>query len=226
MKSAFHTACRMAGVKRAADAAGRKLCFMGLSLHSYLEAAQKDGRAPFDPDDIVPMSAVGDMDPNELLIITTGSQVRHRVAGLRRLPARVCFVAEGLLCMPFVSMSLSWSALLCQRLAIECLALVCHVHLTELARFFPISVRPRLMLLSNHTDVCAQAEPRAQLALAAKQSSPNLKLDKSDLLLYAARIIPGNSTRVTQMMNDIAAQGPEIAMGRSDLLHTSGHAYR
>ena len=71
-----------------------------------------------------------------------------------------------------------------------------------------------------------QAEPRAQLALAAKQSSQNLKLLKSDLILYAARVIPGNDTRVTQMMNNIAHQGAEIAMGRSENLHTSGHAYR
>ena len=71
-----------------------------------------------------------------------------------------------------------------------------------------------------------QAEPRAQLALASQQASQNLKLLKSDLVLYAARVIPGNDTRVTQMMNDIAQQGPEIAMGRGEALHTSGHAYR
>ena len=71
-----------------------------------------------------------------------------------------------------------------------------------------------------------QAEPRAQLSLASKQSSQNLKLLKSDLLLYAARVIPGNDTRVTQMMNAISAQGTQIAMGRGEALHTSGHAYR
>ncbi|KAK9800882.1 hypothetical protein WJX73_005344 [Symbiochloris irregularis] len=135
---------RLASVKKAADAAGRKVCFMGLSLHSYLEAAHKQGRAPFNPDDIVPITDVADMDPNKLVIVTTGSQ----------------------------------------------------------------------------------AEPRAQLALAATESSQNLKLNRSDLLLYSARVIPGNSVRVTQMMNAIAAQGPQIRNGRSDLLHTSGHAYR
>lgn len=71
-----------------------------------------------------------------------------------------------------------------------------------------------------------QAEPRAQLALAANQAARDLQLKKSDLLLYAARVIPGNDTRVTQMMNSIARLGPQIAMRRSDGLHTSGHAYQ
>jgi mRNA degradation ribonuclease J1/J2 len=29
-----------------------------------------------------------------------------------------------------------------------------------------------------------------------------------------------------KMMNNIAQRGPKIAMGRGELLHTSGHAYR
>lgn len=53
-----------------------------------------------------------------------------------------------------------------------------------------------------------------------------LKLAPSDLLLYSAKVIPGNDTRVIQMMNSIAAMGPEIAMGRGENLHTSGHAYQ
>lgn len=39
-------------------------------------------------------------------------------------------------------------------------------------------------------------------------------------------MIPGNDTRVMKMMNNIAQRGPKIAMGRGELLHTSGHAYR
>lgn len=35
---------RLASVKKAADAAGRKICFIGMSLHTYLEAAHRDGR--------------------------------------------------------------------------------------------------------------------------------------------------------------------------------------
>ena len=40
------------------------------------------------------------------------------------------------------------------------------------------------------------------------------------------QVIPGNDTRVVEMMNNIARLGPEIAMSRGENLHTSGHAYR
>lgn len=71
-----------------------------------------------------------------------------------------------------------------------------------------------------------QAEPRAQLCLASREASLNLKLSPTDLLLYSAKIIPGNDTKVMSMMNNVSALGVEIAMGASEGLHTSGHAYR
>ncbi len=40
------------------------------------------------------------------------------------------------------------------------------------------------------------------------------------------QVIPGNDTRVIEMMNNISRLGPEIAMSRNENLHTSGHAYR
>ena len=35
---------RLASVKKAADASGRRICFVGASLNTYLEAAKRDGR--------------------------------------------------------------------------------------------------------------------------------------------------------------------------------------
>ena len=67
--------CRLAGVKAAADAAGRKIAFVGMSLTTYLEAAHRDGRAPFDPKELVSANQINDVDPSQLLIVTTGSQV-------------------------------------------------------------------------------------------------------------------------------------------------------
>ena len=74
--------------------------------------------------------------------------------------------------------------------------------------------------------VSVQAEPRAALCLASREASPVLKLSPTDLLLYSAKIIPGNDTKVMSMMNNVSALGVEIAMGASEGLHTSGHAYR
>ena len=53
-----------------------------------------------------------------------------------------------------------------------------------------------------------------------------LTLQPEDLLLYSAKMIPGNEKRVMRMMNEIAKRGPEIAMGREDCLHSSGHGYK
>ena len=66
----------MGSVKKAADAAGRKLCFLGLSLNTYLEAAHLQGLAPFHPRDLIQPAEINDYDPNKILIVTTGSQVR------------------------------------------------------------------------------------------------------------------------------------------------------
>jgi mRNA degradation ribonuclease J1/J2 len=73
---------RLGSVKRAADLAGRKVAFVGMSLHTYLEAASKSGFAPFKADDLVSNEDMDSVDPNELLIITTGSQVQryHHIA--------------------------------------------------------------------------------------------------------------------------------------------------
>jgi mRNA degradation ribonuclease J1/J2 len=38
---------RLASVKAAADASGRKMAFIGMSLNTYLEAAHRDGRWVF-----------------------------------------------------------------------------------------------------------------------------------------------------------------------------------
>lgn len=66
---------RLASVKAAADASGRKICFIGMSLTTYLEAAEREGRAPINPKDLVSQEDMDGMDPNQLLVVTTGSQV-------------------------------------------------------------------------------------------------------------------------------------------------------
>ncbi|BFI30298.1 ribonuclease J [Marchantia polymorpha subsp. ruderalis] len=135
---------RLGSVKEAAEASGRKLVFIGVSLKTYLDAAWKDGQAPFDPSLLVKAEDMGAYSPRDLLIVTTGSQ----------------------------------------------------------------------------------AEPRAALNLASFGTSRSLKLNKDDLVLYSAKMIPGNETRVVRMMNRIAELGPTIIQGRGENLHTSGHAYR
>ena len=48
-----------------------------------------------------------------------------------------------------------------------------------------------------------------------------------DALGYpATQVIPGNEPRVQSMMNRLAHLGTNIAWGREERLHASGHAYR
>ncbi|XP_022987947.1 uncharacterized protein LOC111485347 isoform X1 [Cucurbita maxima] len=72
----------------------------------------------------------------------------------------------------------------------------------------------------------SQAEPRAALNLASYGSSHSLKLSKEDMILYSAKVIPGNESRVMKMLNRISEIGSNIIMGKNELLHTSGHGYR
>ncbi|KAI9384681.1 hypothetical protein POPTR_012G095800v4 [Populus trichocarpa] len=72
----------------------------------------------------------------------------------------------------------------------------------------------------------SQAEPRAALNLASYGSSHAFKLNEEDVILYSAKVIPGNESRVMKMMNRISEIGSTIVMGKNELLHTSGHGYR
>ncbi|KAK4264496.1 hypothetical protein QN277_025661 [Acacia crassicarpa] len=135
---------RLGSVKAAADLTGRKMVFVGMSLRTYLDAAWKDGKAPFDPSTLVKVEDIDAYAPKDLLIVTTGSQ----------------------------------------------------------------------------------AEPRAALNLASYGGSHSFKLTKEDIILYSAKVIPGNESRVMRMMNRISEIGSSIIMGKNEGLHTSGHAYR
>ncbi|KAI8529198.1 hypothetical protein RHMOL_Rhmol12G0205800 [Rhododendron molle] len=72
----------------------------------------------------------------------------------------------------------------------------------------------------------SQAEPRAALNLASYGSSHSLKLSKEDIVLYSAKVIPGNGPRVMKMLNRITEIGSTVVMGKNELLHSSGHGHR
>lgn len=71
---------RLFSIKAAADAANRKVAFLGASLYTYLDAAHNDGRCPFDPNELVPPEELDGYEPQRLLIVTTGSQGEERSA--------------------------------------------------------------------------------------------------------------------------------------------------
>lgn len=44
--------------------------------------------------------------------------------------------------------------------------------------------------------------------------------------LPTVQVIPGNETKVAEMLNSLAMQGARVMAGRADNLHVSGHAYQ
>lgn len=73
------------------------------------------------------------------------------------------------------------------------------------------------------------------LFLLPIHSSDNLKfLSTNQFVLFDlssdsksnCQVIPGNESRVMQMLNRISEIGSTIVMGKNESLHTSGHAYR
>jgi hypothetical protein len=45
-------------------------------------------------------------------------------------------------------------------------------------------------------------------------------------LILLLQVIPGNETKVAEMLNSLAMQGARVVAGRTDNLHVSGHAYQ
>ena len=65
---------RIRSLAAVAESTGRKLVFSGTSLWRYLEAAERVGRAPISPRDVVDVNRLGDLAPHEALVAVTGSQ--------------------------------------------------------------------------------------------------------------------------------------------------------
>mmetsp|Transcript_6869 Transcript_6869/g.13032 ORF Transcript_6869/g.13032 Transcript_6869/m.13032 type:complete len:413 (+) Transcript_6869:31-1269(+) len=65
---------RLNSIKKAAELSKRKIGFVGISLHSYLESALMSGKAPFHPSELVSYEDLERMEPGKLILVTTGSQ--------------------------------------------------------------------------------------------------------------------------------------------------------
>eukprot|EP00793_Prasinoderma_coloniale_P002031 PRCOL_00002539-RA len=71
---------RIRAMKQACDAVGRKMAFIGPSLTTYLEAGWRSGFGAFDPSELVAPGDINNYAPNELFVVTTGSQAEPRAA--------------------------------------------------------------------------------------------------------------------------------------------------
>jgi ribonuclease J len=70
----------------------------------------------------------------------------------------------------------------------------------------------------------SQGEPLAALSRIAIDDHRHVRLDAEDVVVFSARVIPGNEKAIGRVMNHVARRGAEI-IGESDKhVHVSGHA--
>jgi ribonuclease J len=72
----------------------------------------------------------------------------------------------------------------------------------------------------------SQGEPRAALKRMARNSYPNIQLDKNDVVIFSSRRIPGNEDKIAEVKNDLVKNGIKILNHKESLVHVSGHPCR
>jgi len=70
-----------------------------------------------------------------------------------------------------------------------------------------------------------QGEPMSAMSRVAVDNHKHLRLERGDVVVHSARIIPGNEKAIGRMMNHVARRGAEVVAGQmSPPVHVSGHA--
>jgi ribonuclease J len=72
----------------------------------------------------------------------------------------------------------------------------------------------------------SQGEPRAAMTRIANGDHPDLSVREGDLVIYSARIIPGNEREILRVFNQLERRGATVVHEGHARVHTSGHAYR
>ncbi len=70
-----------------------------------------------------------------------------------------------------------------------------------------------------------QGEPMSAMSRVAVDNHKHLRLERGDIVVHSARIIPGNEKAIGRMMNHVARRGAEVVAGHMNPpVHVSGHA--
>jgi ribonuclease J len=70
----------------------------------------------------------------------------------------------------------------------------------------------------------SQGEPLAALPRIAIDDHKHVRLDAGDVVVFSARVIPGNEKSVGRVMNHVARRGAEVVADGQKAVHVSGHA--
>jgi ribonuclease J len=69
----------------------------------------------------------------------------------------------------------------------------------------------------------SQGEPQAALSRIAIDDHRHVSVDPEDVVVFSARIIPGNEKSVGRVMNHLARRGAQIVADGEKRVHVSGH---
>lgn len=70
----------------------------------------------------------------------------------------------------------------------------------------------------------SQGEPLAALPRIAIDDHKYVRLDPGDVVVFSARVIPGNEKSIGRVMNHVARRGAEVVADGQKAVHVSGHA--
>ncbi len=70
----------------------------------------------------------------------------------------------------------------------------------------------------------AQGEPLAVLARVARRHSRDIQIQEGDTVILSASTIPGNETKVSDVINNLTRQGAKVITRRQADVHVQGHA--
>ncbi|MCL1916634.1 MAG: ribonuclease J [Desulfovibrionaceae bacterium] len=72
----------------------------------------------------------------------------------------------------------------------------------------------------------SQGEPLSALARIVWGEHKHLGIHPGDTVIMSSRLIPGNTSTVNRMINELYRQGAEVLYYQAGGIHASGHAYR
>jgi len=70
----------------------------------------------------------------------------------------------------------------------------------------------------------SQAEPHSALALMAAEEHKYVRIERGDLVIISARVIPGNERTIGRVINALYRLGAEVLYEDNAFVHVSGHA--
>lgn len=69
----------------------------------------------------------------------------------------------------------------------------------------------------------SQGEPYGALSRLARNTHTSVAIQSNDIVIFSARIIPGNELSIDHLKNDLAKLGANVVDNDSELVHVSGH---